>query len=41
VAKLAISGRLPLSGTPEVLRFTDSATAELVQGMAHASVAKP
>jgi len=41
VAKLAISGRLLLSGTPEVLRFTDSATAALVQGMAHASVAKP
>ncbi len=34
VAKLAISGRLPLPGTAEVLRFTDAATAALAQGLA-------
>src|SRR5208282_237747 len=36
VAKLAISGRLPLSAAPDVLRFTDTATGALWRGLAHA-----
>ena len=35
VAKLAIGGRLPLSGYAEVLRFTDTATFALSQGLSH------
>ena len=40
VAKLAISGRLPLPGTAEVLRFTEAATAALAQGLARAFLPK-
>jgi len=36
VAKLAISGRLPLAGTEDVLRFADMATGALAGGLAHA-----
>ena len=36
VAKLAISGRLPVSGSDQALRFTDTATAALWRGLAHA-----
>jgi len=36
VAKLAISGRLPLAGSAAVLKFTDAATAALARGLAHA-----
>lgn len=36
VAKLAISGRLPLPGSADVLRFTDTATAALWRGLHHA-----
>jgi AcrR family transcriptional regulator len=36
VAKLAISGRLPLLGSAAVLKFTDAATAALASGLAHA-----
>ncbi|MGA2984784.1 MAG: TetR/AcrR family transcriptional regulator [Terriglobia bacterium] len=36
VAKLAISGRLPLSGSADVLRFTDTATAALSRGLGNA-----
>ena len=41
VAKLAISGRLPLSGAADVLRFTDTATAALWRGLAHAFAPNP
>jgi AcrR family transcriptional regulator len=41
VAKLAIGGRLPLSGTADVLRFTDTATAALWRGLAHAFASEP
>jgi AcrR family transcriptional regulator len=36
VAKLAISGRLPLPKPVDVLDFTDAATAALARGLAHA-----
>jgi hypothetical protein len=36
VAKLAIGGRLPLAKASDVLRFTDTATGALAQGLAHA-----
>jgi AcrR family transcriptional regulator len=36
VAKLAISGRLPMSRPADVLRFTDTATGALWRGLAHA-----
>jgi len=36
VAKLAINGRLPLSGAADLRRFTDTATAALWRGLAHA-----
>lgn len=35
VAKLAIGGRLPLSGTAGMLRFTDTATAVLWRGLSN------
>jgi len=41
VAKLAISGRLPLSGAADVLRFTDTATGALARGLAHAFASEP
>jgi AcrR family transcriptional regulator len=41
VAKLAISGRLPLSAAPDVLRFTDTATGALWRGLAHAFAPEP
>jgi AcrR family transcriptional regulator len=41
VAKLAISRRLPLSETAEVLRFTDTATGALARGLAHAFASEP
>jgi len=41
VAKLAISGRLPLSGAADVLRFTDTATAALWRGLAQAFSPEP
>ena len=41
VAKLAISGRLPLSGTADVLDFTDAATGALWRGLAHAFAPEP
>jgi AcrR family transcriptional regulator len=36
VAKLAISGRLPMSDAADVLNFTDTATGALWRGLAHA-----
>ncbi len=36
VAKLAISGRLPMSDAADVLGFTDTATGALWRGLAHA-----
>jgi AcrR family transcriptional regulator len=41
VAKLAISGRLPMSGAADVLRFTDTATEALARGLAHAFASEP
>jgi len=41
VAKLAIGGRLPLSGAADVLRFTDTATAALWRGLGHAFASEP
>lgn len=41
VAKLAISGRLPMSKAVEVLNFTDAATGALTRGLAGAFASKP
>ena len=41
VAKLAISGRLPLSEPADLRRFTDMATAALARGLAHAVASEP
>jgi AcrR family transcriptional regulator len=41
VAKLAISGRLPVSGLADVLGFTDAATSALWRGLAHAFASEP
>jgi len=41
VAKLAISGRLPMSEPADVLNFTDAATAALARGLANAFAPQP
>jgi AcrR family transcriptional regulator len=41
VAKLAISGRLPMSDAADVLSFTDTATGALWRGLAHAFTPGP
>ena len=41
VAKLAISGRLPMTKAADVLNFTDTATGALTRGLANAFVPKP
>jgi AcrR family transcriptional regulator len=41
VAKLAINGRLTLSETADVLRFTDLATAALTRGLGNTFASKP
>ncbi|MFZ0962025.1 MAG: TetR/AcrR family transcriptional regulator [Terriglobia bacterium] len=41
VAKLAISGRLPMPDSAHVLRFTDTATGALWRGLAHAFTPEP
>jgi len=41
VAKLAIGGRLPFSGSADVLSFTDAATGALVRGLARAFAPEP
>ena len=41
VAKLALSGRLPLSGAADVLRFTEAATGVLWWGLGPAHAAAP
>ncbi len=41
VAKLAISGQLPMTKAADVLNFTDAATGALTRGLANAFVPKP
>ena len=41
VAKLAISGQLPMTKAADVLNFTDTATGALTRGLANAFVPKP